>query len=140
MKLKLISIFAASALLSLLLSGCGGGPAGVRVTEGNDPASAAPTGRSAQASDATIVHINDRERLATIRNGSSFPPNALLKTVDRGGNQTGFLKTRNQRPSGLRTADILEGNPSINNRTIPVSETERARLETLYSDPADGLD
>lgn len=130
----------ASALLAVLLSGCGGGPSGVRVTEGNDPVSAAPTGRQAQASDATIVHISDRERLATIRNGSSFPPNAFLQTLDRGGNQTGFLKTRIQRPSGLRTADVLEGNPNINNRAVPVTETERARLEKLYSDPADGLD
>lgn len=130
----------ASALLAVLLSGCGGGPSGVRVTEGNDPVSAAPTGRAVQASDATIVHVNDRERLATIRNGSSFPPNAFLQTLDRGGNQTGFLKTRMQRPSGLRTADILEGEPSINNRAVPVDETERARLEKLYSDPADGLD
>lgn len=141
MPIKTIFIFAASALLVFLLSACGGGggASGVRVTEGTVPAtSTATSGRTAQIGDATIVHVNDRERLATMRNGTSFPASTFLKTVDRGGEQTGFLKTRAQRPSGLRTADILEGNPNINNRAVPVSDAERVRLEELYSDPNDG--
>lgn len=136
MSFKATSILAASALLLSFFTACGG-PGGVRVTEGDDPINAAPTGRTIQADDATIVHVNERERLATMRNGSSLPDNTFLKTLDRRGNQTGFLKTRVQRPSGLRTADILEGRPNINDRATPVSDSERSRLEKLYRDPAD---
>lgn len=135
--LRNISILAASALLITMFTACGGA-SGVRVTEGDDPGVAAPTGRSVLASDATLVHINDQERLATMRNGGSFPAGTFLKTVSRRGYETGFLKTRVQRPSGLRTADIVEGNPNINNRAVPVSESERSRLEKLYREPANG--
>lgn len=136
MSLKVISILAAGALLVSFFTACGGA-SGVRVTESDGPIGAAPTGRAALASDATIVHVNSRERLATMRNGNAFPASTFLKTLDRGGNETGFLKTRAQRPSGLRTADILEGSPSINNRAVPVSGSERARLEKIYRDPVD---
>lgn len=139
MSLKALSFLAASALLISIFTACGGST-GVRVTEGNEPLGAAPTGRTVLASDATLVHINTRGRLATMRNGSSFPAGTFLKTVDRAGNETGFLKARQQRPSGLRTADILEGNPNINNRAVPVSNAERSRLEKLYAEPADGLE
>ena len=137
MLLKTISILAASALLLSFLTACGGS-SGVRVTEGDEPIGATVTGRPVQAGDVTIVHVNERERLATMRNGFLFSDSTFLKTVDRGGNQTGFLKTRLQRPSGLRTADILEGRPNINNRAVPVSDAERSRLEKLYQDPANG--
>lgn len=136
MLLRTISILAASALLISFFTACGGS-SGVRVTEGNDPIGATVTGRPIQANDVSIVHVNKRERLATMRNGSRFSDRTFLKTVDRSGNQTGYLKTRATRPSGLRTADILEGQPSINNRAVPVSNSERSRLEKLYQDPTD---
>jgi hypothetical protein len=135
--LKALTVSVVAALLISFFAACGG-PSGVRVIQGEDPVSASATGgRAIQAGDATIVHVNERERLATMRNGTAFPASTFLKTVDRDGNETGFLKTRAKRPSGLRTADILEGNPDINNRAVAVNDAERARLETIYRDPVD---
>jgi hypothetical protein len=137
MSLKAISILAAGALLVSFFTACGGGVGGVSANESDGLLGAAQTNRAPLASDATIVHVNSRERLATMRNGNDFPASTFLKTLNRGGGETGFLKTRVQRPSGLRTADILEGTPSINDRAVPVSASERARLEKIYRDPAD---
>ncbi|NBB77952.1 MAG: hypothetical protein GVY36_00650 [Verrucomicrobia bacterium] len=137
MLLKATSILAAGALLLSLMTACGGS-SGVRVTEGSEPVGAVgAASRTPQANDVTIVHVNERERLATMRSGHRFSDRTFLKTIDRGGNQTGFLKTRVQRPSGLRTADILEGRPNINDRVVPVSGPEQSRLEKLYRDPED---
>ncbi|TVP79563.1 MAG: hypothetical protein EA353_05870 [Puniceicoccaceae bacterium] len=130
---KDISILAASALLISLFTACGGSRE-MRVTEGRDPVGAAPTGSVFLTSEATIVHVNQRERLATMRNGSLFPPGTFVQTVNREGEQTGLLKVRPKRPTGLRTADILEGLPDINNRAVAVSEAESRRLKAIYRD------
>lgn len=140
MSLKVATNLAVAALLLAcftFFAGCGGG-SGIRVTEASGPFGEAEVSDITQPSDATIVHVNVRERLATIRKGNLYTENAFLKTVSRQGEETGILKTRAQRPSGLRTADIVEGSPNINDRTVPVSDAERARLEELYRDSADG--
>lgn len=136
MPLKVAASLAVTALL-IFFSACGGG-SGVRVTQASGPFAEAEAKDIAQPSDATVVHVNKRERLATIRNGHLYPENTFLETLNRGGERTGLLKARAQRPAGLRTADILEGSPSINNRTIPVSDSERSRLEALYGESAGG--
>lgn len=137
MPLKAATNLAVAAILLAFFAACGGG-SGIRVTEASGPFAEAEASDLAQPSDATLVHVNLRERLATIRNGNLYPENTFLETLSRGGERTGLLKTRAQRPRGLRTADILEGTPNINNLTVPVSDSERSRLEALYGDSAGG--
>lgn len=137
MRHSTLSLLAASALLISLLSGCGGGPSGVRVTEGNQQVGAAPTGSVYVSGEATIVHVDEFERLATLRNARNFEPGTFMKTRDRDGNESATLKTRANRISGLRTADIIEGMPRINDRATPVSPAESERLAKIYRDPGD---
>ncbi|MDQ8193559.1 hypothetical protein QEH59_03935 [Coraliomargarita sp. SDUM461004] len=116
-----------------LLSGCSN-PSGVRVTEGDQQIGSARTGTVIAVNTATIVHVNEFERLATLRNARTLEDNTFLVTRDSAGNQTATLKTRPQR-DGLRTADILEGLPRINDRALPVSLSESERLRKIYRDP-----
>lgn len=131
-----ILLLAASALLFFLFSGCGG-HRGVRVTEGSEQIGAAPRGSVFLTNEATVVHVDDFERLATLRNAKGFAQGVFLQTRDREGNETGILKTRALRPSGLLTADVLEGMPGINDRATPVSAAESERLGKIYRDPAE---
>jgi hypothetical protein len=73
------------------------------------------------------------ERVATIRNGSKLPAGFLIAKT-RSGEQTAVLKARPSRPVGLRTADILEGEPTINNVITAASSSESARLAKIYRD------
>ncbi|HBR94587.1 MAG TPA: hypothetical protein DEA90_10525 [Opitutae bacterium] len=116
-----------------ILSGCGGHN-GVRITEGDQQIGAAQTGTVIPVSSATVVHVNVFERLATLRNARGFADGAFLTTRDNTGKQTATLKARAQR-EGLRTADILEGLPDINDRAEKVSASESARLSKIYRDP-----
>jgi hypothetical protein len=136
MRQKTLLLLAASALLLSLFSGCGG-HRGVRVTEGSEPIGAAPTGSLFLTNEATVVHVDAFERLATLRNAKGFVQGVFLQTRDREGNESGILKTRALRPSGLLTADILEGIPEINDRATPVSPAESERLGKIYRDPAE---
>jgi hypothetical protein len=133
MRLKSIILLSTSIGLFLLLSGCGGS-SGVRVTEGNQQVGAAPTGSVFASTEATVVHVDLSERLATLRFGRDFSGQAFLETRDSQGNKTGLLKTRDNRSVGLRTADILEGEPAINNRASLVSPEESRRLGQIYTD------
>lgn len=138
-KNNLLLLLAASALLFShlsLLSGCGG-PSGVRVTEGDQQIGAAPRGSIFLTNEASIVHVNEFERLATLRNARDFPADTFLIARDREGNESATLKTRTTRPMGLRTADILEGMPEINDRATPVSPAESERLSKIYREPAE---
>lgn len=130
-------LLAASALLLLaLLSGCGG-PSGVRVTEGDQQIGAAPKGSVFLTSDATIVHVDEIERLTTLRNARSYPAGTFLETRNEAGEKSATIKTRSNRITGLRTADILEGLPRINDRATQVSPAESERLGKIYRDPTE---
>lgn len=134
MRYKALPLLALGAVTISLLSGCGGRE-GVRVTEGNQPIGSAPTGTIFVSDASTVVHVNEFDRLATLRNARQFTQGTFLETRDREGNATAILKTRENRPTGLGTADIVEGLPNINNRAAPVSAAESARLEKIYRDP-----
>jgi hypothetical protein len=129
-------ILVISALLLCLLSGCGGS-SGIRVTEGDQQIGAAPTGSLFYTTDATIVHVDESERLATLRNARSFAEYTFLETRNIEGIKSATLKTRPSRDSGLRTADILEGMPKINDRATPVGADESVRLSKIYRDPVE---
>ena len=116
-----------------LLSGCGGSRS-VRVTEGDQQIRSALTGSLYATDQATIVHVNKFDRLATLRNARSFPKSTFLETRDSEGNKSAILKTRGNRPAGLGTADIVEGLPKINDRASPVNATESVRLGKIYRD------
>ena len=124
------------ALCLTLLSGCGGAR-GVRITEGKEQIGSAPTGSIFVTNTATIVHVDELARLATLRNARELDAGTFLETKDKQGQKTATLKTRSKRETGLRTADILEGTPSINNTAVPVSAAESARLEKIYRDPVE---
>lgn len=82
-----------------------------------------------------IVHIDLFERIATIRNQKAQSSTFLL-TIDSKGNETGVLKVRPQTGS-LCTADILEGNPRINNSVKPADAARSQKLNMLYSGSTD---
>jgi len=132
---KALLLLALGAVTLSLLSGCGG-PRGVRVTEGDQQIGSAPTGSLFVTDQATIVHVDEFERLATLRNARKFTAGTFLETRDSEGNKSATLKTRENRNIGLGTADIVEGLPKINDRATPVSASESARLEKIYRDPA----
>lgn len=126
--LPIIATFAA-----LALAGCGGSDK-VIVTEGDTQIGAARKGTVIVHSDSLVVHVDEFERLVTLRNARSFPKGAFLKTTNRDGEQTAILKTHDNREVGLRIADILEGEPKINNYASPVSAAESAHLSKIYRD------
>jgi len=135
MRHKSLLILALGAVSLSLLSGCGG-PRGIRVTEGDQQIGTARTGTVVTNNAATIVHVDEFERLTTLRNARHLTDGTFLETRDSQGNKTATLKTRDHR-DGLRTADIVEGNPNINDRAVPVSASESSRLGKIYRDPVD---
>ena len=133
MKTKTPILLALAA--ALLLSACGG-PKGVRVTEGTETIGSAPAGTLFATQEASIVHVDLSSRLATLRNGNKFKAGAFLIVKDEeSGEQTGTLKALPKRTLGLRTADVLEGEPAINDVVFRASASEAARLAKIYRDP-----
>lgn len=119
--------------LALLLTGCGNS-SGVRVTQGSEQIGAPAPGTIVASNNATVVHVDLFERVATIRNGNELPAGFLV-AKNRRGKQTGILKARPLRAEGsLRTADILEGELGINNIITQASASESARLSKIYRD------
>ncbi|MGJ8653526.1 MAG: hypothetical protein ACSHX8_09660 [Opitutaceae bacterium] len=119
--------------MALLLTSCSSN-SGVRVTQGSEQISAPTPGTIVASSSSTVVHVDLFERVATIRNGHGLPDDFLI-AKNRRGKQTGILKARPSRAEGgLRTADILEGEPGINNIITPASASESARLSKIYRD------
>ncbi len=116
-----------------LLSGCGGSRS-VRVIEGDQQIRSALTGSIYASDQASIVHVNELDRLATLRNARSFSASTFLETHDSEGNNSAILKTRGNRPTGLGTADIVEGSPKINDRATSVNTAESVRLGKIYRD------
>ncbi|MBL6828931.1 MAG: hypothetical protein ISQ74_03465 [Puniceicoccaceae bacterium] len=128
----LFSCVLAAVLLSMF-GGCGGSRS-VRVIEGDEQIRSALTGSVYASDQAIIVHVNEFDRLATLRNARSFPKSTFLETSDSEGNKSAILKTRGNRPTGLGTADIVEGLPKINDRATPVNAAENVRLGKIYRD------
>ncbi|MFT4902079.1 MAG: hypothetical protein ACI81V_001362 [Lentimonas sp.] len=133
MNLNSISIIFFSVLLALGISGCGGN--GIRITESKNNFASTTGGQPTSAiSAASLVHVNEQDRLVTIRNGRNLDAGFLI-AKDGSGRQTGILKLRQPRAFGLRTADILQGNPAINNTIETVNAVESARLQQMYPSP-----
>jgi hypothetical protein len=127
-------LISCSCLLAITFTGCGG-PNGVRITEGHHELTAAPV---INHNAPMIVHIDLFERLATIRNGVALGDQFLIVT-NYAGVETAVLKARPLRiGSPLLTADILEGDPKINN-TISTADAARSmELEKIYSTLGEG--
>ena len=130
---KTLPSFALFAVSLSLLSGCGGSRS-VRVIEGDQQIRSALTGSIYASDQASIVHVNELDRLATLRNARSFSASTFLETHDSEGNKSAILKTRGNRPTGLGTADIVEGSPKINDRATSVNTAESVRLGKIYRD------
>ncbi len=122
-----------AVVLLYLCSGCGDSRS-IRVIEGDQQIRSAPTGSVYNTDQAIIVHVNEFDRLATLRNARNFPKSTFLETYDSEGNKSAILKTRGNRPVGLGTADIVEGLPKINDRASPANATESVRLGKIYRD------
>ena len=129
---SLLSCALLAVSLSLLI-GCGGSRS-VRVIEGDQQIRSALTGSVYATDQAIIVHVNEFDRLATLRNARNFSAFTFLETRDSEGNKSAILKTRGNRPAGLGTADIVEGLPKINDRATPVNAAESVRLGEIYRD------
>ena len=126
----LISFFLAAVLLSIF-GGCGGSSS-VRVIKGDQQIRSALTGSVYSTDQSVIVHVNKFDRLATLRNARKFSAFTFLETRDSEGNKSAILKTRENRPIGLGTADIVEGLPKINDFATPVNDAENVRLGKIY--------
>lgn len=108
----------------------------MRVTEGAESTGTIPSAARYANKEASIVHVDRTGRLATLRKGGHFEDGAFLIVKDSGdGQQTGVLKALPSRAIGLRTADVLEGEPDINDVVFPASATEAERLAKIYRDP-----
>ena len=129
-------LLAFSFILTILLSGCGLGSDGIRITEGQQGKVPAPA-PAYGASTSLIVHVDLFERIATVLNGDSLGEGFLI-AADHTGTETAILK---RRPSsvdeGLPTADILEGEPGINNTVRPADAARSNELSKKYSDPTE---
>ena len=130
---KSLLSFVLLAVSLSLLGGCSGSRS-VRVIEGDEQIRSALTGSVYSTEQAIIVHVNEFDRLATLRNARIFPAFTFLETRDSEGNKSAILKTRENRPAGLGTADIVEGLPEINDHATPVNAAESVRLGKIYRD------
>ena len=130
---KSLLSFVLLAVSLSLLGGCSGSRS-VRVIEGDEQIRSALTGSVYSTEQAIIVHVNEFDRLATLRNARIFPAFTFLETRDSEGNKSAILKTRGNRPAGLGTADIVEGLPKINDHATPVNAAESVRLRKIYRD------
>ena len=125
--------FALAAVSLSIIGGCRSSQS-VRVIKGDQQVRSALIGSVYTTEQAIIVHVNKLDRLATLRNARSFAAFTFLETRDSEGNKSAILKTRENRPTGLGTADIVEGLPKINDHATPVSDAENVRLRKIYRD------
>lgn len=116
-------------LLSLLLNACSSNDNGELIRSN----SIEPQVQQLAHSEPHLIHVDMIERLATLRNGADLE--GFLFTIDQEGEDSGTLKTLPLRNSAsLRTADILEGRPAINDRIRPANDEESAALSKIYGD------
>lgn len=108
----------------------------MRITEGTETIGSAPAGTLFATQQASIVHVDLSGRVVTMRNGNKFEAGAfLIVKDDEDGKQTGVLKALPKRPTGLRTADVLEGEPKINDLVSKAGAAESERLSKIYREP-----
>lgn len=122
----------AAIALSLLFVGCGSSEV---VFEKGEPGQTTTTGSAVISADTPIlVHVDMVERVATLRNGNDFGSGYLI-AMNAEGNKTAVLKTLPLRSSSaLRTADVLEGKPQINNTVRAATAAEASELSKVYRD------
>ncbi|MEM1222545.1 MAG: hypothetical protein AAGH40_07250 [Verrucomicrobiota bacterium] len=128
-RLSLLSTLA----LTLLLAACSSSNE-VRITEGiqeKEPSSLNPV----TAGTPIIVHTDTSARLVTIRYGSSLPEGFLV-CINRMGRESALLKALPLKgATSLRTAEILEGKPSVNDSVVQASPERSLELGKIYRDP-----
>ena len=123
-------------LVLWFLLGCGN--SNVQITKGDKQIGAAPKGSLFATNAATIVHVDKLERLVTLRYAQNLGKHTFLETQDSEGNKTAIIKTRANRENGLRTADILEGTPHINDQATVIEAEASTKLRETYRDPIKG--
>ena len=84
-------------------------------------------------STSRIVHIDLKERLATIRFGNELS-NEFLVSRDANGEQTGVLKGIIKLNDSLKTAYILDGTPQINDKIFKASKQQNDSLSKIFRD------
>ena len=115
-----------SCMIATIFTGCGSS-SGVRVTEGQRRETAPVITHTTPH----IVHIDLFARIATIRNGIGLGDQFLI-TTNYAGVETAVLKARPSTSLTLVTADILEGDPKINN-TVKTADVARSmELAKIY--------
>lgn len=121
-------LFFISSFCLLALSACSSYN---KIPDGAEVELAAPRGPAYKGP--TIVHADMIERVATIRYGHELGEGFLMVT-DLEGVQTALLKSLPLRPGSLRTADILEGEPQINERVEAATEEQNKSYQKIYPD------
>lgn len=122
--------FTLAALLALYAVGCG--TSGVSIREGKQNPTV-DVAKVVPSYAAVIVHVDGIERIVTIRKGEALNRDFLI-ALTPSGEETAVLKLR-KRIGGLKTADILEGAPQINNVVTTASEERSKKLAKIYRDP-----
>ncbi|MEM7790178.1 MAG: hypothetical protein AAF546_02145 [Verrucomicrobiota bacterium] len=119
--------------LTFLLVACGSSGE-VRIKEGiqkKEPSAANPVASGTPI----IVHTDTSARLVTIRYGSSLPEGFLV-CINRMGRESALLKALPLKgATSLRTAEILEGKPSVNDSVVQASPERSLELGKIYRDP-----
>lgn len=122
--------------MSLLLAACAGN--GLKITEGNQ-GDDAPAMISPQ--EAYIVHVDRSNSIATIRVGDEAMEEGFYIARDRANDRTAVLKTTpGLSGSGLQTAEVLQGEPDINDTVKRPSSSEIDDLKAEYTNSAGDSD
>jgi len=119
----------------LFLAGCAGGT-GVTVSDTVQQEQDERPVNILGPGETYIVHVDKRERIVTIRNAGGLEEGYYI-AIAKDSSETAALKLLPRRSSGLRTADVLEGEPSINNRIRKAGAARAAELAKIYRDPAE---
>lgn len=134
MYIKSFVTLAVSVLLSLSFAACSSGR--IHIREGSRQIGTPPPGTLFATDQATIVHVNEISRLATFRNANSLKGGLFFESKDAEGNKTGIFKVYEDRKEfGIKIAEILEGDPQINDAVDVVNFSELERLQEIYGDP-----
>ncbi|MEM8867394.1 MAG: hypothetical protein AAGC73_03920 [Verrucomicrobiota bacterium] len=121
------------AVISLFLSACSSTNE-VRVTEGFQERDATTVQTIAKGTP-IIVHADESARLVTIRHGSSLPEDFLI-CIDHKGRESALLKALPLKgATNMRTAEILEGKPNVNDTVVQASPARSLELGKIYRDP-----
>lgn len=128
MRLKNKLITSLCGVLAIAFTGCATNE--VRVIEGSQERTV--TEPLVAPNTPQIVHIDLFSRIATIRNGVALSSDYLIST-NYAGVETAVLKSRPNQGMTLLTADILEGEPEINNTVKAAGSARSMELAKLYS-------